>query len=234
MKIQKRQWFTIFALILVLLLLGYMLRDLIPLLRQIIMDSKDETKMIDYIHEYGSKGVPILSGLQFLLVYIPFLPASPVQILAGLCYGIWIGSCICIVGFAAGHSLMFYAARQLGNTFAPFFDRPGMKKKEKNSFVSRLTDKMNYSARTAFLLYLIPAIPNGMLPLIFAKSKIRFTHYFFAMTFGTIPSIILCAGLGERISEGDYKSIIGITLVLIILIVLFLLFRKKILRRVHN
>lgn len=88
------------ALLLFIVLIGIMIKDLFPLVMEIIKDKSDEAKMVHYMDAYGAKGVPILMGLQILQIVLVVIPAQPIQILIGLCYGVWLGLIIGVVGDA--------------------------------------------------------------------------------------------------------------------------------------
>lgn len=229
MKIKKDKIVPILALIVATLLLGKLFIDLVPLLQQVVQHAGDETIMVDFIHALGVRGVPILVGLQFLQVFIPFFPTAPVPILAGLCYGVWLGTLICLIGFVLGHSLLFYGIRKLGHTLGPFLEK-------KNSKLLNIkpSQKMKDPKKMVFILYFIPVIPNGMLPLVFARTNISFKKYLYSMTLASLPQILIYTLMGARISTGDYKTAVIIAgSVLVIMIPLFL-FKDKIIGKISK
>ena len=215
----------IVALILALALLSVIIIDLMPLVREILHNSHNESNVIDYIHAYGAKAVPILIGLQFLFTLIPFLPSAPVQILAGLCYGILYGPLICIVGIIASNSLLFYFARQSGNLLESSLHR---KSQEKHNPLQEKLKNIKKPEIMVFLLYVNPIIPSSILPFLFAKSKISYPKYLLSMTAASIPITFLYSWLGERVSKGDYKVAIILACVIAVIIGLLFIFRKKI------
>lgn len=108
-----------------------MLVSLAPLLKEVVENAGDESQVTSYIKAYGAKGVPVLIALQALQVIIAVIPAQPIQVLSGLCYGTFLGASICTADFTMGNTLMFIAFRQFGHIFAPMVEKHrGKPKKE--------------------------------------------------------------------------------------------------------
>lgn len=213
---------AIFVSAVLIFILG---RDLIPLLRQVIASSGNETEMKQYIEAYGARGVPLLIGLQFLQVMIPLLPSSPVQILGGLCYGIFLGALLSLIGFIAGHSLLFIAMRKLGGSFAGTPDKP-----RESRAIKWIMEKSAFrTEELIFLLYLLPMFPNGILPFIFARTKISYGKYLACMFAAMVPATIICTTVGDRLAEGDLITALIIVGVSIALMILLYVFRDRIL-----
>ena len=217
----------IVALIIILGLVTIIVIDLYPLIRDVINNSHDESAVIDYIHAYGAKGVPILIIMQFLFALIPFLPVAPMQMLSGLCYGIWIGTLICIIGIVLSNTLLFFLTRKYGEYINAFLHHKSNKTHIKSH--STLNEKIKNPTRMVFILYLIPVIPSAILPCIFAKTSISYHKFLLNMTMASIPVTLLYAWFGERLSKGDYKMAIILACVIIVLVIFFVIFKKKIL-----
>jgi len=228
MNDKQKKIITVAAIIAAGFLIFLLVKDLFPLLKQVIADSDDETQMIQYIKAYGIRGVPILIGLQFLQVMIPFFPASPVQILGGLCYGIWLGSLLCLIGFTLGHSFLFIAVRKLGDTLQSLM--PPKSEAKQNSLFNRFLVRATMKTENlVFILYLIPMFPNGMLPFVFARTKIGYRRYLLYMVAAMIPSTVICTAVGDRLASGDLLAAVIIAGIFIIIMVLTSIFKNKIL-----
>lgn len=230
---EKKNWLVpVLLLAVMLLFIVALLIDLIPILVQVVKDHSDESRMVSYIDAYGSKGMFLIIGLQALQVIVAFIPAAIIQVLAGLCYGVWGGAALCIVGYILGNVVVFVALRQFGQVLGPLFPRKSKPKKvasskQKKFSLQRIT-QMEHPQRAAFLLYLIPGIPNGILPYLFARSKITFLQYLVAVVSASVPSVLLCTWLGERLSKGDWLSAILIAVAVVALAGIALLFKNKI------
>lgn len=215
-------------------LIAVMVIDLIPLLKQVLSDTHDETKMIDYINAYGAKGVPILAGLQALQVMLTVIPAAAIQVLAGLCYGIWYGAVICIIGGIVGNMIVFIVLRQVRSAFSALFKERSAKIKKERFLSVNTLNRLKHPEYISFFFYLIPGIPNGILPYIFAQTHISIGKYLLSVSAASIPSVLLCTWLGERISKGDYRTAVILAAVFIVILIIVLIFRKKITDKIEK
>ena len=93
--------------------------------------------MTSYISAYGAEGVPVLIGLSALqVIFLAVLPAAGIQILAGLCYGVWLGALISLTGLVLGNAVVFLAVRHFGRVLAPFLRHSSQKSQKKNRLLS--------------------------------------------------------------------------------------------------
>ena len=106
---KKTNLFTALVTAAMLGLIAIMVVDLLPLLKQVAANAGDESKIVEYISSYGFKGVPILIGLQALQVITAVIPSAAIQVLTGLCYGVWWGTLINLVGCVLGNLIIFVA-----------------------------------------------------------------------------------------------------------------------------
>ncbi|MCL2391929.1 MAG: VTT domain-containing protein [Oscillospiraceae bacterium] len=205
-----------------------MVVDLFPLVREVIANVDDESAMVDYIAQHGSRGVPILVGMQALLIIVPIFPSAAAQVLAGLCYGAFWGAIISLGGLVLGNLLVFGGMRQLQDLIAPLLKRH---KKHKGIISKEQLEKIKRPELVAFSFFLIPFIPGGIIPYVFAETKIPIHKYMLAAVAGNIPSVFLCTFLGDRLSAGNYTTVIIIAAVIVVVLVVVLLFRKKIMAK---
>ena len=192
-------------------------------MERVVTHITDEKAVIADIQSYKIKGVLILIALQALQIITAIFPAAAIQVLAGLTYGIFYGMFICLAGYVLGNTIIFILVRQFDINFFPLKANPA-KKPHKSKWDFSFLRKADNAARMAFILYLIPGIPNAILPYIFAKTKISLPRYLLIIVLAGAPSILLCSLVGERISDGDIFTaalLFGI-LVLIALIVFFM------------
>ena len=153
--------------------------------------------------------------LQALQVITTIFPSAAVQILAGLTYGIFYGMLICLAGYMLGNTMVFVFVRQIDKTFeftVPKLSKRVSKPKWDFSFIS---DSSN-AALVAFTLFLMPGIPNGILPYIFAKTKISLPRYLLSILLAGAPSILLCSLVGERIANGDIVTAVLISCIMLL------------------
>lgn len=231
----KKRAFSIFLLSLFCLLILGLFIDLYPLFKQVIKDSGNEQQLVSYIHTYGSKGVLSLIGLQALQVMLMFFPAAAIQVLAGLCYGILAGSLISLTGYILGNILVFLAVRQFKSTFGLFFDKRIKTSTKKNSFFDfNKIKKLKKPQLLVFFLYLIPGIPNGILPYLFAETKITLTTYLISMTLASLPSTLLMTWLGDSVLKKNYLVMAIIAGGTVLILGISLLFKKQIKEKIET
>ena len=197
----KRTAFTLVVAAAAFCLIVIIAVQLFPLIKAIAANAGNESYMVEYIDSYGLIGIPILMGLQALQIIVAVIPSVVIQILTGLCYGAFLGTLINLAGCVLGNILVFTARRQLKTVLAPFFKHD---KREKDNFITKLLSKVKKPELGAFLFFLIPGVPNGIIPYIFAETGISPGKYLAAVIAGSIPSTFLCTYLGDSVSKGDY------------------------------
>ena len=209
------------VVILVVLLLIAMICDLWPLFTELARNWNNEQKSVDYLKVYGAKGVPILLAIEILLAAITIIPADPIHILVGLCYGTFLGSVIAVLGIGLGSALMFLCFRQ----FHKFFG--GIIKPNKNSWFNvEKIEKMKYPELIIVLAYVMPGLPNLIIPYIFSKTKMSFWRYIICIMLSSIPGVVLLTFSGQMLAEGNVLATV-ISLALLIVAILVLFFNKN-------
>lgn len=231
MNNKKNTIISVVSLLFFILLIGIMIKDLFPLIDEIIKDKSDEAKMLHYMDAYGAKGVPILIGLQILQIVLVIIPAQPIQILIGLCYGIWVGTLIGVTGGIIGNALVLFLIKQFKYVFAPLFQRKT--KKNHNEFIESI-QHMEKPMIIVMVLYFIPVIPNGILPYIFSNSKITYPKFMMGVAIGLTPQLILLTLVGDALSRGNYKVAIVIGVLVVLLLSMVFIFKKKILNKLKH
>jgi len=202
--------------------------ELLPLVKEVVANAGDESKMVNYIGAYGAKGVPVLVALQVLQVIVAVIPAAAIQILTGLCYGVWMGTLINLVGCVFGNILVFIAMRRMKKLLAPLLNRVRREKKQKNFLSSSRFSRIKRPEMIVFFCFLIPGIPNGIVPYVFSETGIPLSRYIIAVAAGCIPSTLICNFLGNSVSKGDYTITVIIAGVVVVIVLIALLLKKKI------
>ena len=228
---KKRYFFTALVTAVMLGLIAIMVVDLLPLLRQVAANAGDESKIVKYIASYGFKGVPILIGLQALQVITAVIPSAAIQLLTGLCYGVWWGTLINLVGCVLGNLIIFVAMRQIKSLAAPFMEKLSAKK---GPLSLEKLQKIKNPQILAFSFFLIPGIPNGIMPYIFSRTSITLTEYLLANVAGSLPSTFICTFCGDRISHGNYGLAIGIGAGAVVIAVVLVIFKDRLVDRIEQ
>lgn len=227
LKKYERKILSAVLIIISIFLIAMVVIDLIPLLKNVIGNIKDESAITSDIQEYGAQGVLLLAALQALQVITIIFPSAPIQILAGLTYGIFFGLLICLAGYMIGNTIVFVLIRRFGDIFLPF-NTVNKKIRKKSRWDLLFSIKSENVEFMAFLLFLIPGIPNGILPYIFAKSRITLPRYLLAILLAGTPAILICTLVGERIADGDIYTAAIVFGIFVIIALLVLVLRSRI------
>jgi len=227
---RKHNITAIILAIITICLIAALIVQLFPLIREVIKNVGDESVMVSYIDSYGVKGIFVLVGLQALQVIIAVVPSIAIQMLTGFCYGAYWGTLINIIGCVLGNILVFVAVRQMKNLIAPILRRNSKRKK----IFSEKFQKIKRPEIIAFFFFLIPGIPNGIVPYVFAETKVSLSKYITAVVAGSIPSTFICTFLGDHISKGNFTIAIIIIVVVFVIVLIVLIFQKKIMAKITH
>lgn len=201
--------FSVVILLIILFMFKFLFLGLWPLLK-----AGDEKGIQLYLESEGFLLgwllTILLSALQVMSVVLPGLP---IHIAAGLIYGWFIGSLACYLGFVLANAVMFLLTRRFGSRFTKLI--PGI---DKPNF---LTEKINsiHPGLVVAISCLMPAFPNGIIPLIAAGSRITFRRFIIAIAASCWLQCVLNCLAGDFLIRGKY-FFTGLTFVIQIVAVL--------------
>ncbi len=73
-----------------------------------------------------------------------------------------------------------------------------------------------------FLCGMIPVLPNGLIPLLAAKLEISVPEFSLWGGLGSLPNMLLCCAIGNRLIQGDWvMSILYVVIMMGLVIVLW-------------
>ncbi|MDD2355998.1 MAG: VTT domain-containing protein [Lachnospiraceae bacterium] len=202
---------------------GQMLPDLIPLLKE-----GNSEKIAAYLEEEGAwTGMLCVFVLAFLQVVSIIMPGMPIQVAAGAIYGWWKGFIICFLGYWMANLAVFMFARKVNNRM--------LEKVSSGKKTAWLMEKLN-STQPGFVIgiaCLLPGIPNGIVPYIAARSRIRFWEFAEAVAVGCwIPIFCFCL-TGRFLLQGKYVYGVVVIIIQIVIIVVVILKRDWFLSRIE-
>lgn len=187
--------------------------------------SRDEIR--DKLAQFGFRGYITVTVLSMLQVVLTFLPAEPVQVLAGLTFGFPIGLLCCTVGVILGNSIIFALYRFFGDGIREHF--------VKNMHID--FERVSVSKKTVaviFILYFLPAIPYGMICFLAASVGMKYPRYITVTTLGAIPSVCIGVGLGHIAIASNWIVSAVIFGVLVILLVIMMLKRDVLFGKLNS
>ena len=192
----KEKLIPILAVIVVAILIwiafGNKIPGLIPLLEE-----GDGQKIADYLaQETGIKGVIAVILLQAIQVASIVMPGMAIQVAAGLIYGWLEGFLMCYFGFVVSNLLVFMFARRMGS---------GRIKDVSMGRMSQWLMERLDGSKPQFMVVIasmVPAVPNGVIPYIAAKTQITAREYVTAVAMGSWLQILTSCMAGQFIIEG--------------------------------
>jgi uncharacterized membrane protein YdjX (TVP38/TMEM64 family) len=202
-------------------LFAYLLIDSLPLIREVWRNRANEAASVADVKQFGIRGVALIGLLQAMLTTTAVLPDMPVQVLAGLVFGRW-AILICLAGMLLSNTVVFLAARYGGDSFQKHFHHdkhPSAKHPAANKLLSfEKLKNMKHPQWLVFFINLIPGFPNGMLPLIFGRTRMSLAQFLLYAALGELPSLAISTGIGTALVSGNRT----ITIILVIALVLIL------------
>ena len=228
-KMKKSTKLKIFSMIgfsiLFVLLMWFLLSDEnVAIFKSVFVDDITKEEVQDRLSELGIRGYVTVAVLAMLQVVMTFLPAEPVQVMAGLAFGFPVGLACCAAGVFLGNTVIFALNKFFGEKLNDYFDKKTHLDFEKISASGKVT-------LAILVLYFLPAIPYGMICFFAATMRMKYPRYILVTMLGALPSICIGVGLGHIAIASSWAlslAILGVLLVL--LLVLFLkrdaLFKK--------
>lgn len=164
---------------------------------------------------FGIKGAAVLSAFSALQIIIPLFPAEPLQVIAGIGYGFIKAFIICMAGVFVGNTVVFLASKIFGNKLQKYIDTH-------IDIDFSTANAQNKLFLIVFLLYLLPAIPYGMICLLTASVGIKYPKYILFTIIGSVPSVCIGIALGSlTVGVGIYSGLITLILLVAFLILVY-------------
>lgn len=199
----------------------------LELLRSIFLEEHTRDELRDKLADFGVRGYITIVVLSMLQVVMTFLPAEPVQVLAGVTFGFPIGLACCMVGVFLGNSLVFALYRAFGDKIRDFFVKNLHFDFERAAVSKKLT-------AVIFLLYFLPAIPYGMICFFAASFGMKYPRFITVTLLGALPSVCIGVGLGHMAIASSWIVSVVVLAVLIIVLAVVMIKREAIFAKVNS
>ena len=216
----KEKLVPVLVVIAVAILIWFAFGDKIPGLIPLLKEG-DSQKIADYLaQETGIKGVIAVVLLQAVQIASIVMPGMAIQVAAGLIYGWLEGFLMCYIGFVASNLCVFLLARKMGS------DR--IRDVSMGRTSQWLLEKLN-GTKPQFMVVvanMVPAVPNGIIPYIAAKTEISALDYVKAVAMGSWLQILLSCLAGQFIIKGQWLYTL-LTVVFQFAVVLIILWKRE-------
>lgn len=172
-----------------------------------LLDFLEKPDMLrQWAAERGFLARIIFVGIVILQVIVAFIPGEPVEIAAGLVFGAWEGTLLCLIGATVGSCLVFLFVKKVGIRAVEVFFPP--EKHQKLHFL-KTEKKADYFL---FLLLFIPGTPKDLISYFAGLTPVTFVHFLWITLVARIPSVITSAWGGDAIAFGNWFLVAAIFL----------------------
>ncbi len=199
----------------------------IEIIKSVFDTNLTKEEVQDRLSDLGFRGYITVAILAMLQVVFTFLPAEPVQVIAGIAFGFPVGLLCCTAGVILGNTLIFLLYRAYGNKLREYFVKNLHINFEKASTSKRIV-------LIIFILYFLPAIPYGMICFFAASVGMRYSRFIAVTTLGAIPSVCIGVGLGHVAIASSWVVSIIIFAVIVILLTVVMAKRRAIFDKVND
>lgn len=155
------------------------------------------------------KSLGVVGALQILLleickVVVVVLPAEPIELLSGMCFGPLMGTIIIYIGVVISTIGIYWAVKKYGLAIVEDIV-PEEKFKKINDMLKNNSEKVEL---VLFILYFLPLVPKDFLTYIGSLLPIRLGKFLFITLFARLPAVISSTIVGDSIIEGDVQTIV--------------------------
>jgi len=214
---------AIFLALLVFLFHG----DNFDILKEIFNTNATKEEVRESIGELGIRAYIVVFILAMLQVVFTFIPAEPLHVVAGISFGLIKGVAVCFAGILAGNTIIFLLNKFFGVKIKDLFA----------SDVDIDFEKAKKSKRVAFiviLLYVLPAIPYGIICFFASSMGMGYFRYIMITGVGSIPSLLIDVGLGHITMATSWTVSIIVFVAIIILLALMFIYKNQIFGKVND
>ena len=200
--------------------------DNAKLIKELFSGGLTNEEIRDHLMALGFGGYITVAALSMLQVVCTVIPAEPIQVLAGLAFGFPVGLLCCAIGVLLGNTVIFALYKAFGNRLRNYFTRNLTFDFEKVANSARVT-------AVIFLLYLLPAIPYGMICFFAAGLGVKYHRYIIVTFLGAIPSVCIGVGLGNMALTTSWIFSLCVFLVLVAILIFLSLKREWLFAKVN-
>ena len=212
------------AIICVLAVVGaFLLRD--------YFSAENLDRLQAFVAEHWLAGALIFIAICIVQVVIALIPGEAVEIAAGVIFGSWLGTLLCLIGIMLGSIIVILLVRKFGRKFVE-----SLYPREKIDSLPILNDPKKRNA-TIFLLFLIPGTPKDLITYIIGLTEVSIPMYVLLTMVARIPSILMSTLGGDAFGDGKLMKailIFAITAVVSAVGYLVYLLIQKGMKKKHN
>ena len=219
----KIKVFKIILAILVLTLFIVITTYLFPVMKD-LSSIEGQIAFKEKVDNSGMFGLLSLFGLQVAQIFLIIVPGEPIEILAGMCYGGFLGTIFIMVSAFIISTTIFFLVRKFGRKFVyDFCDEKKVAKIEN----SKLFQNPKKIELIMLILFLIPGTSKDLLVYIAGLLPIKPIRFILISSLARFPSVILSTLAGENLAIGDWKMSIILYAAVLIIVGIIIFFINK-------
>ena len=196
-------------------------------LKEIFRSGATKEEVKESIEKLGIRSYLVVFLLSMMQVTLTFIPAEPLHVISGVCFGLHRGMAVCLLGILAGNTIVFILYKIFGTKLTEFFAT-------NVEFDFQRASKSKKIALIVMFLYVLPAIPYGLICFFAVSMGMKFPKYIIVTGLGSIPSLVLDVGLGHLTMATSWVVSIVVFVVIVILLILLFRFKKQIFAKVNE
>lgn len=166
------------------------------------------------IDNLGIIGFLILFGLEVAQIFFVIIPGEPLEVLAGMCYGITGGTIFITISVFITTTILFFIVRKYGKKFIYESFKKEKIDKIENSKILKDPKKVEL---IMIILFLIPGTPKDLLVYIGGILPVKPVRFILISTFARFPSVITSTIAGYNIVKGNIRTTIAIYIITFII-----------------
>ena len=172
--------------------------------RQLLRLARQPEAFRAWIDGCGPWAPLCLIGLMCFQVVVAVLPGEPIEIGAGVAFGVWQGLGLCLIGAALGSTIIFLFTKKLGIKVVEVFVTL-----EKIRQLKFLQNNRRLHV-LVFLLFWIPGVPKDVLTYFVGLTEMKLPAFLAISTVARIPSALMSTSGGAALGSGRYKMAVWI------------------------
>ncbi len=181
------------------------------------LKSGDESAIEEFLSESGIiKGLIYLFLLQAIQVVSIVLPGAPIEIAGGMAYGFLRSFIVCHLSFVFTNLLIFLLGRKMK---ADFID-------DKEAGKIRTFLQSGDPFVMLILCFMLPVVPNGIIPYAASATRISAAKYFLSVFLGSSVQILMMCAVGRKVLTHDYLFMA--IMVIADFIAMFFIYRNRV------
>ena len=150
-----------------------------------------------FVSEHWLAGTLIFMSICATQVIIALIPGEAVEIAAGVIFGSFWGTVLCLVGIMAGSVIVILLVRKFGRRFVE-----SLYPREKIDALPILHNTKRRNFLIA-LLFFIPGTPKDLITYVVGLTEVSIPMYILLTTLARVPSILMSTLGGDAFGEGQ-------------------------------